>query len=190
MHPKNKTDFVVMAVIFMIILGAATGGVLLRIRNQSIETELWQKKQQLAELKRELESVQTNTTGSRETVTPVENQVTSLLVAFDSEQQEIFKVELERLATENHLMTVKSELAAQPTSVKDNPDYQVSQWYLVLTGDYRGVNGFMETLPQNTRLAMIDKLKITTEYLNENQYQLTARLTLDVISKKVTRSGE
>jgi hypothetical protein len=33
---------------------------------------------------------------------------------------------------------------------------------------------------------MIAKLNVTPEYLKENQYQLTARLTLDLISKSVT----
>lgn len=185
MHPKNKADFMVMAVIFIIIAGATTGGVLLHIRNQSIKTELKHKKQQLIMLKQELEAVQNTASVNRETMTRLENQITPL-APFDHGQQEIFKTELERTASDNHIKIVKSGLASPASPMKDNPEYQVSQWQLVLTGDYRGLTGFWESLPRKTHLAMIAKLKITTEYLKEYQYQLTARLTLDIISKSVT----
>lgn len=185
MLPKNKADFIVMTVIFLIFIGAATGGVLLHIRNQSVETELKQKKHQLAELKQELESIQNTTSQNRETLIRVENQSASLM-PFDRGQQEIFREELERLGSDNHIKIIKSELLSPPSTIKDNPEFQVSQWQLIFTGDYRGFTGFLEALPRNKRLAMISKLKVTPEYLKENQYQLTARLTLDLISKSFT----
>jgi hypothetical protein len=185
MFPKNKADFMVMTIIFIIFIGAATGGVLLHIRNQSIETELKQKKHQLAALKQELESVQNTASHGRETLNRLNNQFTPL-VPFDRTQQEIFKEEMERIGNHNHLKIIKSELLSPPSVIKDNPEYQVSQWQLIFTGDYRGFTGFLEALPRNTKLAMIAKLNVTPEYLKENQYQLTARLTLDLISKSVT----
>lgn len=185
MLPKNKADFTVMTIIFIIFITAATGGVLLHIRNQSIQAELQQKKQQIATLKQELELVQNAASQNRETLTRVRNQATGL-VPFDRGQQDIFRGELERLVSDNHLRIIKSELLSPPSAVKDNPEYQVSQWQLIFKGDYRGFTGFLEALPRNGRLAMIAKLKVTPEYLKENQYQLTARLTLDLISKSIT----
>lgn len=182
MFPKNKTDFMVMIITFIIFIGAATGGVLLHIRNQSIQIELNQKKQQLAALKQELESVQNTVFRNQEISNRVKNPF-ALMVPFDRDQQEIFKGELERLVSDNHLKIIKSELASPALTMKDNPEYQISKWQLILTGDYRGLIGFLEALPCKTRLAIIAKLKITPEYLNGNQYLLTARLTLDVISK-------
>jgi hypothetical protein len=179
---KNKADFMVMTIIFIIFIGAATGGVLLHIQNQSIATELKQKRQQLASLKQEHESVQSDVFRNRETKTRVENQLT-LLAPFDREQQEIFKGDLERLVSEHHVKIAKSELLSPSLAKKDNPEYRISQWQLVLIGDYRGLIGFLEALPCNTRLAMISQLKITSEYRNGNQYLLTAYLTLDIISK-------
>lgn len=182
MHPKNNIDFRIMAVIWLIILGAAAGGVLLHLRNQSIETELQHKKQELAVLKQELETVQTAVIAGRETATPVDNPL-SPMVSFDRSQQELFKGDLERIASDNLMKIIKSQLADPSSVVHNNPDYRMSRWYLVLTGDYRGLTGFLEALPRNSRPAMISDLKISTEYPMVNQYQLTARLTLDVIFK-------
>jgi hypothetical protein len=185
MLPKNKADYIIMTVIFIIFIGAAIGGVLLHIRNQSIENELNQKRRQLNALKLKLESIQDAALRSRGTLTGEEDQFTSLM-PFDHQQQEIFRGGLERLARDNHVKLIKSELSSPPFALKDDPEYQVSQWQLILNGDYRGFVGFLEALPRNVRLAMISKLKITPEYLQGNQYQLNARLTLDIISNAVT----
>lgn len=186
MLPKNRADFIVMNVFLIIIIGATTGGVLLHIRNQSIEMELKQKEQQLTRLKQELESIGNTASRNPETITRGGNQ-SEPLVPFDHQQQEIFKEELERLAQDHHLKIIKFEPASTPFVVKDNPEYQVSQWQFVVNGEYRGLVEFLEVLPRNVRLVMIAKLKITPEYLTGNQYQLIAHLTLDVISNAIVK---
>jgi hypothetical protein len=182
MLPKNKADLIIMIVIFFIIIGATAGGTFLHIRNRSIELELVQKKQQLAGLKQELESLKNKASNNRTTLARVDSQ-SAPLVPFDRNQQEIFRGELERISNDNHVKIIKSELATASSIVKGNPGYRVSQWQLVLTGNYRGLTGFLGALPRNGRLVMISSVKVIPEYRKGNQYQLITRLSLDIISK-------
>jgi len=177
MLPKNKADYIIITLFLIIFTGAVTGGILLHIQNRSIEKELAQNKQQLTELKRELESIETPGFEGREPFAPSSHKI-----PFDPGQQDLFGKALDQMAKENHLKIVKSELTSVSFAVKDNPDYQVSQWTLILNGEYSGLMGFLEVLPRMERPALISALKISPEYLKKNQYQLTAYLTLDVIA--------
>ena len=181
MTRKNRIEYLGLAFIFIIFIGATTGGIVLHESNRAIKTALVQKKQQLASLKRKIQSIQSSGLENGPTSTPLENKYV-LDFKPDREHQAAFRGELELLAKENNLKIVKFELKSPAFAVKDNPKYQITQWQLTISGDYQGITGFMGALPQEKRLVMIAGLKTASDYLKNNKYRLRTLVTLDLIS--------
>ncbi|HEX7713721.1 MAG TPA: type 4a pilus biogenesis protein PilO [Bacillota bacterium] len=184
--PKDKGQYLGPTIVLGVFLLAVSGGFILHQQNRNLARELHKKEAQLSSARRQLRSYRSNDTQKRR----IELEHLRLEEFIPSrENQEEMIMELGQLAQKYNLKISRCVLNPKTLILKELPQYQASQWLVELNGDYQGLTNFLAALPQGSRLILVSGMEIASvaqSDLNgqplDAEYQLDARVTLDLIS--------
>ena len=185
---NNRQQYIGLIIVLVIFIGAISGGIYFQVSSQAIAKTVNRKEKELSLIQKEIQSLRR----MRPDKSKIKAEYRRLLDYVPAKQgtEEEFLWDLGRLAEESNMKINNCSPKNNLLRLNNYPGYHISQWQVELSGGYKSFVRFLEILPKGKRFILVSRMELESMPTGANNgklgegYQLTAQLTLDLVSAK------